>query len=62
MSLRNGNIGISVAAVILFGGGFLLRHSDKGLLQFLALVALFAALGTAHLLDARDERRERRDQ
>jgi hypothetical protein len=59
--LRNANIGIAFAAVLLCVGGYLFRHSE-GILQIVVLVTFFAATGLTQFLNARDERRGRGSQ
>lgn len=58
--MRNANIAVAIAAVIIFGGAFLFRHAGEGALQIVMLVALVAAFGTVNALDARDRHRQKR--
>jgi hypothetical protein len=59
--LRNANIGIAFAAVLLCAGGYLFRHSE-GVLQIFVLATFFAATGLTQLLNARDDRRKKDSQ
>jgi cyanate permease len=58
--MRNANIGVAVAAVIIFGGGFLLRHAGEGALQLVGLMALISGIAVHNILEERDKRRRRK--
>jgi hypothetical protein len=59
MGLRNGNIGIGVAVIILALAVVFLRDSGEGTIQAVGLFALFSAFAVAHLLDGLERRRQR---
>lgn len=60
MDMRNANIGLAVAAVIIFGGAFLLRHAGEGALQLVGLTGLIAGVAVHNILEERDKRRRRK--
>ncbi len=62
MGMRNANIGVAVGAVIIFAGGFLLRHAGEGPLQLVVLTAFISAIAVHHVLDEREKRRRKRSQ
>lgn len=59
IDLRNANIGVAVAGVIFFVGGYLFRDSE-GILTIVVLAGFFLAIGVTVLLDEREERRQNR--
>jgi general stress protein CsbA len=59
MSLRNPHIALVVTAVILFGGGLILRHAGGTAIQVVTVVAVAAGFVVLHALEARDHRRQR---
>jgi uncharacterized membrane protein YfcA len=61
IDLRNANIAIAVGAVVVFVGGFLARDAGEGAMQLVGLLTLAATFGTLFGLNARDERRKRRE-
>jgi hypothetical protein len=62
LHLRNANISIGVAAVILFAGVYLFRDASDEVLQAVLAISWVAAFGTLAFLNARDERRGKRSQ
>lgn len=58
--MRNANIALAVAAVVLFAGVFLFRNAGEGPLQIVMLVTLVVGFGTLTYLDAREERQRKR--
>jgi hypothetical protein len=61
-SIRYGNIGIGVAAVIIVAGVLIFKDSSEAAMQASALVGTFAGLAVALILMDRAERRKRRRQ
>jgi hypothetical protein len=62
VSIRNANIALVVFAAVLFTGVFLFRNAGEGPQQIVMLVALVVGFGTLTFLDARDDRREQREE
>jgi hypothetical protein len=63
--LRHTHIAIAVAAVIIFGGGFLVRNAGEAAQQLVVLAAFVALAVTLVFLaekEIRREDREKRDQ
>lgn len=60
--MRNPNIAVAVMAVIIFGGGFIVRNSGEGAMQLVGLLALIIGFGTLFYLEERDDRRGKRPQ
>ena len=58
--LRIAHIAIAVGGAVAFVGGFLVRDAGEGPMQVVGVATFVAAFGTAFLLNAREERRERR--
>ncbi len=58
MITRNFYFSLLVANVILFGGGWLLRHSEAGV-QAVVVASFAIGLTLLHVLDDRDRRRGR---
>jgi len=58
MITRNFYISLAVFNLILFSGGWLLRHSEAGV-QAVVVVAFIVGLTMLHVLDDRDRRRTR---
>jgi hypothetical protein len=61
MITRSFYISLVVFNLILFVGGWLLRHSEAGV-QAIVVVAFTVGLTVLHVLDDRDRRRMRRGQ
>lgn len=61
-SIRYGNIGIGVAAIIIVAGVLVFKDSSEGAMQVSALVGAFTGLAVALILMDRAERRKRRRQ
>ena len=59
--LRNVHISIGVGAMVAVVGAILMRNASEGVTQLLGLAILGATFGTLILLNAREERRERRE-
>jgi hypothetical protein len=56
--MRNVYIALAVTAVILFGGGLLLRHAGGTAVQVVTVVAVSVGFVVLHTLDGRDRRHE----
>jgi hypothetical protein len=54
--MRNIYIALAVTAVILFGGGLLLRHAGGTAVQVVTVVAVAVGFVVLHALDGRDRR------
>lgn len=61
MSIRNAHIGIGVSIAILAIGLVVFRHSGKTAIQAVGMIGFFSAFVVAHVLDALEERRGKRD-
>lgn len=61
-SIRYGNIGIGVAAIIIVAGVLVFRGSSEAAMQASALVGAFTGLAVALTLMDRAERRKERRQ
>jgi hypothetical protein len=62
LNLRNANISVGVAAVILFSGVYVFRDASDEVLQTVLAISWVGAFGTFAFLNARDERRGKRSQ
>lgn len=60
MDMRNPHIALAVTAVLLFGGGWLLRDTGEKPIQAWAAFSIAVGFIVLHALDARDNRRKKR--
>jgi hypothetical protein len=61
VDMRNPHIAVGVGLAVLVAGSLLFRDAGETALKVLVLTTFLVTFGTLALLDARDERRERRD-
>lgn len=59
--IRHANYGIAAAAVILVAGVLLFHDAGEGALKGVGVIGFVSAFVVAHTLDARAERRDRRE-
>ncbi len=59
--LRNAHIALAVLVAILLVGGFIVRDAGEAAMQLIGLAALIVGFATLFFLNARQDRRERRE-
>jgi hypothetical protein len=55
--MRSANIGLAVAAIVIFGGAFLLRNAGEGALGLVGLAGLISGVAVHNILEEREKRR-----
>ncbi len=60
--IRNANIGIAVAVAFLVPSVLLFKDAGQAVVQAIGLIGFFLGMAVMAFLDARDWRRQKRDQ